>query len=160
MFRFLFGLMIGVTIGVGCYMYWKRPMTQFKVGVAERRATARVEAAGGKISDSVQEAVQSIDTDGIKQQLAQTGQTVANKAQQAGNAIVYATDDMRTTATVKSQLAVHPHLSALNISVSTTAGVVTLSGKVATQQNVKEAMQVALNVEGVREVVAALQVGP
>jgi len=49
-------------------------------------------------------------------------------------------------------------LSALSISVNTTEGVVTLSGTVSSSENVSKAMLLAMETDGVREVISTLQV--
>ena len=51
-------------------------------------------------------------------------------------------------------------LSALSISVNTTAGVVTLSGFVNSTEDISKAMLLALETDGVREVISTLQVKP
>ena len=51
-------------------------------------------------------------------------------------------------------------LSALSISVNTTSGIVTLSGTVSSPEHISKAMLLAMETEGVREVVSTLQVRP
>jgi osmotically-inducible protein OsmY len=77
-----------------------------------------------------------------------------------GNTITDATADARTTATIKAKLLADPDLSALSISVSTTAGKVTLSGAVTSPEKIAKAIKLAMSVDGVREVVSTLQVKP
>ena len=71
-----------------------------------------------------------------------------------------ATADTRTTAAIKLKLAAEPELSALQISVDTTAGLVTLAGKVKSAELAERAVAVAGSVDGVREVKSTLQVNP
>jgi hyperosmotically inducible periplasmic protein len=75
-----------------------------------------------------------------------------------GEKIADSAADARVTAAIKAKLAVDPDLSALAISVSTTSGIVTLSGKVGSAELVGKAMLVALETEGVRDVIATMQV--
>jgi osmotically-inducible protein OsmY len=53
-----------------------------------------------------------------------------------------------------------PGLSAFAITVDTTDGVVTLSGKVSAPEQVARAVKLALERENVRKVISTLQVGP
>jgi osmotically-inducible protein OsmY len=94
----------------------------------------------------------------IREDLARTGQVVRRKAREAGQAIADATADARTTAAIKGKFLADPALSALSISVNTTAGVVTLSGTVSSTEDIGKAMLLAMDCAGVREVVSTLQV--
>ena len=49
-------------------------------------------------------------------------------------------------------------LSALSISVNTTEGIVTLSGTVSSAEDISKAMLLAMETDGVREVISTLQV--
>ena len=69
-----------------------------------------------------------------------------------------ATADARVTTSIKGKLVADPRLSALSISVNTTDGVVTLSGAVSTREEISKAMLLAMEVEGVKEVISTLQV--
>ena len=94
----------------------------------------------------------------IKDELARSGQVVRREATEAGHAIADATADARTTATIKAKLVASRDLSALNISVNTTDGVVTLSGAVSSSEHISKAILLAMDTDGVREVVSTLQV--
>jgi hyperosmotically inducible protein len=63
------------------------------------------------------------------------------------------------TTKVKSKLAADPEVSALNVSVTTEEGVVFLTGRVANEHQREEAVRLARNTEGVRDVVDHLSVG-
>ena len=82
----------------------------------------------------------------------------AARRSEAGHAIADATADARITAAIKAKLVASRDLSALNISVNTTAGVVTLSGHVSSPENISKAMLLAMETDGVREVISTLQV--
>ena len=84
----------------------------------------------------------------------------AARPREAGHAIADATADARTTATIKAKLVASRDLSALNISVNTTAGVVTFSGAVSSSEDISKAILLAMETDGVREVVSTLQVKP
>lgn len=67
--------------------------------------------------------------------------------------------DGEITASVKTRLAADPDVAAFNIDVDTLEGTVTLSGRVATDKERKEALEVARGTEHVRKVVDNLKVG-
>jgi len=96
----------------------------------------------------------------IKEDLSHGSQIVRRKAEEAGEAIADATADARVTAAIKAKLFAHKELSGMNISVNTTAGVVTLSGAVPSRDHVSKAMLLAMDTDGVREVISTLQVIP
>jgi osmotically-inducible protein OsmY len=96
----------------------------------------------------------------ISNEMARTGRVMRQKAQEAGQAIADATADARVTAAIKTKLVSDPDLSAWNISVNTTEGVVTLAGKVSSAKDIGTAVLVAMQTEGVKEVISTLQVKP
>ena len=67
-------------------------------------------------------------------------------------------DDATITANVKSALIKAPNVDALAIDVDTVNGVVTLSGRVKTQNEANLARDVARGIEGVKDVKSMLQV--
>ena len=71
-----------------------------------------------------------------------------------------AVDDSTVTAKVKTKLATDSQTSAIKIGVDTTGGVVTLSGTVPTPEDISKAMLLAMETDGVTEVVSTLQVKP
>ncbi len=75
-----------------------------------------------------------------------------------GEAASDATLDTRATAAIKTKLAADADLSALSISVTTTEGRVTLSGTVASPELIGKAIALALETEGVREVVSTMKI--
>lgn len=69
--------------------------------------------------------------------------------------------DAGITSKVKSKLAADPEVTAMNVDVDTTDGVVTLSGLVRTESQREEAEELARNTEGVKRVRNLLEVvGP
>jgi hyperosmotically inducible protein len=69
-------------------------------------------------------------------------------------------DDATITARVKTVLLNDTQVSATQINVSTTAGIVTISGTVKTPAEGARAIELARSVTGVRDVKSALQVSP
>ena len=122
----------------------------------------QIESAAKSARDSVQAQLRVLDLrpQDVKDELARTGQVVRRKAKEAGQAIADATADPRTTAAIKAKLLASHDLSALRISVNTTAGIVTLSGSVNSNEDIGKAMLLAMEADGVREVVSTLQVKP
>lgn len=105
--------------------------------------------------------------DDIKAQAVEVREKAAEKAPEvkaafakAGEKVADATADARTTAAIKLKLAAEPDLSALQISVDTTAGMVTLAGRVKSPELADKAVTVAQSIDGVREVRSTLQVNP
>jgi hyperosmotically inducible periplasmic protein len=126
------------------------------MGLGPERVNAEGALKGA--AAQVEKAVSDIDLKAIAEELKQTGRVIRRKAGQAARKLEDATEDGRTTAAIKARLALDPSLSALDISVDTTDGRVTLAGKVNTPEDVARAMQIALEQENVSEVVSTLQV--
>lgn len=94
----------------------------------------------------------------IKDEMSKAGHVIREKTGEAVHTASDATADARITAAIKAKYVKDPNLSALNISVSTTNGKVTLSGTASSPENIKRAMQLAMETDGVREVTSTLQV--
>jgi len=67
-------------------------------------------------------------------------------------------DDATITARVKTVLLNDPQVAATKIDVSTTGGIVTLSGSVKSKADEARAIEVARTVTGVRDVKSMLQI--
>jgi osmotically-inducible protein OsmY len=151
-------LLIGIALGAaGVWLYTTQQ------GKSTARATGeQIESATKSARDAIEDKLHVLDlrSDDIKDELAKTGTVVRRKAREAGTAIADATADARTTAAIKGKLLANRDLSALSISVNTTGGVVTLSGSVNSTQDISKAMLLAMETDGVREVVSTLQVKP
>ncbi len=98
--------------------------------------------------------------DEIKADLANSGRVVREKSvpalQQAG--VVF--DRARIVAVINGKLVADPQLSALRINVEADDGVVTLRGTVKSPELISRATLLALDTEGVHQVVALLSVDP
>ncbi len=129
---------------------------------AAKSAGNQIHNAATSALDTVQEKLRVLDlrTNDIKDELARTGQIVRRKTREAGQAIADVTADARITGAIKGKLLANRELSAMSISVNTTAGVVTLSGFVSSTEQISKAMLLALETDGVREVISTLQVRP
>lgn len=152
----MFGLILGVALcGAVVWYYGNHP-----VPVQARQAGDDLKNAAVETKDYVQEKADSLDlsTTNIKAELARTGAIVRRKASDAGQVVADATADTRITATIKGKLVGDPNLSALSISVSTTDGLVTMSGAASSPDNIRKAVQLAWETDGVRGVVSTIQV--
>ena len=84
--------------------------------------------------------------------------TVDNKLGSAADSAKVTIDDAMITTKVKGELLKHDAIDSGDISVETTNGVVTLSGFVTSQEQIKQAAEVAGQVEGVASVSDKLNV--
>ena len=156
--RIVVTLLIGVIIGaVGVWLY------ATKEGQSTAKAAGdQIESAAKSTRDVVQDKLKAweLGSDDIKDELAKTGTVVRRKAKDAGQALADATADARTTAAIKGKLLASRDLSAMSISVNTTSGVVTLSGSVTSPEDVSKAMLLAMETDGVDQVISTLRVQP
>jgi hyperosmotically inducible protein len=143
----------GVLVGVAGHWYFTQPGG--KAGMADAKESVREGAA--QVGRSLSE---TFSADNIKEELARTGKVIREKTKQAGAAIADATANARTTGAIKSKLVQDSGLAAFKIDVDTTDGVVTLSGTVATHEEIARAMKIAWDTDGVNKVVSTLQVKP
>jgi len=149
---FVLGLIIG---SAGLWFYLSaNGRSQVRNGEAELGNAAR------SARDAIGERLRALhlNPDEVKDELARTGQVVRRKAQEAGQTIANAAADTKVTATIKGKLLVNHELASQDISVTTTDGVVTLSGTVGSVDDISRAMALAMETDGVREVVSKLQV--
>jgi hypothetical protein len=151
-------LVLGITLGAAAVWLY----STYRDDPRLRSAGQKVENAAKTTRDAAQAELRVLHLrpEDIKDELARTGQVVRREAREAGHAIADATADARVTGTIKAKLLASRDLSALNISVNTTAGVVTLSGTVSSSENISKAILLAMETDGVREVVSSLQVKP
>jgi osmotically-inducible protein OsmY len=95
-----------------------------------------------------------------REKVAEKTPEVKERVEKAADAVAEATSDARITAAIKLKLAGDPDLSAVQIHVSTTDALVTLSGRVKSPDFMDKAINLAKSVDGVREVKSTLQVTP
>ena len=154
--RFLLTLICGVLIGAAAVWFYARSQEKPALQTTEQQFKDAAKSAG----NTIQEQLDKFHLTGadIKKDLAQTGQIIREKTQQAGQAISDATADARVTATIKAKLVRDPDLSAWHISVNTTDSVVTLSGSVSSPEDIGKAVLLAMQTDGVKKVISTLQV--
>jgi osmotically-inducible protein OsmY len=150
----LFGLALG---GAGMWFYLTH-----RDDPALQRLGEHVGHAGDDVREAAQDRLQRLQlrSGDLQDELARTGQIVRRAAQDAGRAMADATADARITAAIKARYIADSRLSALRISVNCTEGRVTLAGTVASMEDIGHAMLLAMETEGVREVVSTLQIKP
>jgi len=156
--RVILALFLGLVIGAAVVWFYTVNRNEPRF----RSAQEKVETTAKNARDTVQDELKVLHlrSDDIKDDLARTGKVVRRSAREAGQAIADATADARITAAIKGKLVASKDLSALNISVNTTAGVVTLSGTASSPENISKAMLLAMDTDGVHEVISTLQVKP
>ena len=155
--------LLGIILGAAGYWY----VLQLPVQQAGQQAQQKASEAASAAADAAKQARQALAAKldalqlrakDITEDLKQKGEVVRRAAREAGDAAVDAATDTRITAEVKRKLLADPDLSALDVSVNTTNGRVTLSGTVSAADQIGKSMLLALETEGVREVVSTLQV--
>ena len=164
---FIIGILIGIIIGIGALWYITGGRDTPEVRQAEERAVSKAEDAKDSAINALEKTRQALEAkleawelrpEDIREELSEQGEVVRRKSREVGEAVSDAASDTRITATIKARLAADPDLSAFSVSVSTTDGKVTLSGKVKSPELVGKAVALALETDGAREVVSTLQV--
>lgn len=149
------GFLLGALVGAAAHWYFVQPDTASDLETAR----SQVREGAGKMKESITEQIDKLDTEKIKEGIANTGKAVSDKARQAGQVIADATSDARITATIKAKFAKSSDVSALNIKVSTTDGLVTLSGTAQSVTELAKALEIAQDTEGVRKVRSTIEIG-
>jgi len=156
--RAFFALIVGILIGAAAIWFYTsnqgKPSTQ--------STGDQIENAAKSARDTVQEKLRVLDLrpEQVREDLERTGRVIRKKAREASQVISDATADARITGAIKGKLVSSKDLSALSISVNTTEGIVTLSGSVNSTEEIGKAVMLAMDTDGVREVISTLQVRP
>ncbi|HEX3720057.1 MAG TPA: BON domain-containing protein [Verrucomicrobiae bacterium] len=146
--KVFFGFILGVAVTVAV-VWFVNPGTRNRAEADTQRAET---ATKDKMDDL------GLTPKNIKDEFARTGKVIRRKSEAAGKAIADATADARITAAIKAKIVADPNLSALSISVSTTDGCVTLSGTASSPDNIRRAMTLAYDTDGVTQVISTLSV--
>jgi len=152
----LFSLFVLALIGFVAFWY----VTEARRQETVQKAEEEVAKTAVRLKDAIEEKLKntSLRGDAIKEELARSVNVVRQLARDVGAADAEATADRRVTAAIKAKLVTDPDLSALSISVNTTYDVFTLSGTAPSYDAIGKAMLLALETDGVREVISTLQV--
>ncbi len=153
--RLMFGFIVGVLVGAGGYWYLMGKPSPDLSGAGDK-----LKAGADKVKGAIQEKLEELRSEDVKEELARSGTVIREKARTAGATVADATSDARITASIKAKLLKEPGLSSLRIHVETTDGLVTLSGAVSSHDDLAKAVRLALETEGVNKVISTLQVKP
>jgi hypothetical protein len=151
---FAFGFVVALLILAGIIWYYSDKNSH------ARQARDQFTGATTQTREFVQEKLGDLNLspDSIKDELARTGQIIRRKTQAVTHSVSEATADDRITTAITAKLAADPDLSPFSISVKTTDGHVALSGATSSPGNIAKAIQLAMNTDGVVEVVSTIQV--
>ena len=150
---FFSGLLIGALLLGAAIWYYKDKNPQAHAAAEEIKDAAR------NTKDFVKEKLGlNISSDNIKDEMSHFGRVVRDKAHAAGKVIADETADARITTAIKAKMVADPDLSAIKISVHTSDGRVTLYGTASSPENIRKAIQLAWDTDGVKEVDSTLQV--
>jgi osmotically-inducible protein OsmY len=154
--KVIIALVAGLAIGAAIVWFLMVPPGSHAPG---RGTGAQLENTAKNAGDALQEKLKAwhLRPQDLKEELSAGGQIVRRKAQQASQSLADATADARITAAIKAKLLARRDLSALSVSVNTTSGVVTVSGMVSSPEEVSKILVLAMETEGVREVISTLQ---
>jgi len=111
----------------------------FVFGLAGCQQEGTAEKAGQKIDQSAESAGKKVE---------KAGEAVVEKVEKTGEYM----EDSAITAKIKAEILSDPLLKVSQINVTTTNGVVKLSGKVDSQQSIDRAMKIARSVKDVKSV--------
>jgi len=154
--RMLFCFLIGVGTGAGGLWYLQQGSNRPNFDQARNVVVSEADKARAGLKEKIGEMTVS----SITEELGRSGTVIREKARSTSQSLADTAANTRTTATIKARLLGEPGLSAFAINVDTTDGVVTLSGKVDSAEQVGRAVDLALKTDGVRKVISTLQVSP
>ncbi len=150
--KYLIIFLIGAASGVYAYIYFiESPRTT-------AHASAPVESEKTTANSSTANSDKALNTATIKDELSRTGQVVRRKAVEVGHSIASATHRARIVAVINAKYTLDRDLSSRAISVDLDNSKVTLRGKVANADLIARAITLALDTDGVSEVVSQLTV--
>lgn len=109
------------------------------IGLTSCQQEGTAEKAGKKIDKAIEK---------VEEKSQEAGKAIEDKAEKAG---VYI-DDSAITAQIKAEILSDPLLKVAQINVTTSNGIVKLSGVVDTQQSIDRAMEIARGVKHVKSV--------
>ncbi len=162
---FFNGLIFGVILGAAGYWFIEKkarehPEAEQRAEAAAAQAQSSAGEAGRHLSDAFKAKLETLDlrSDQIKDELARTGKIVRRKAHDLGDQVADAATDARIVTAIKAKYAANADLSVWSISVSSDQGRVALSGTVSAEEYIGEAVALALETDGVRDVTSTLTV--
>ena len=151
--KFFITLVVGIAIGAAAIWYFQNSHKQSAAEKFADQIKDGAHSAGSAIADQWHK----LRTEDIADEIARTGRVIREKTQAAGQTVADATADARITAAIKAKLVGDSGLASLSISVNTTKGVVTLSGAVSSVEQIRKAISIAMDADGVTKVISTLQ---
>jgi gas vesicle protein len=153
---FLLGVIVGAVLSLGTAWYFAIGRHRADVRRAQDTTAATLHRAADAAEAKV--AAWHLTTPEITAELARTGKVVRRSVTTFGEQAGHVANDAAITGRIKAKLVADRELSAWDININTTAGIVTLSGIVPAHGHIGRATMLALDTEGVREVHSTLQV--
>jgi hyperosmotically inducible periplasmic protein len=154
--RFFLTLLIGIALGIAAVWYFNHNKTNSQFATAGQEIKSTAQNASDALADKLRS--WHLNREDITNEL--SGKVMREKTDAAGKALKDATADARVTTAIKAKYVKDSDLSAWDIHVSTTDGVVTLSGTVSNPDLIGKAMEEALDTDGAQQVISTLQVKP
>ena len=168
--NFMIALLLGAILGAGAVWYMNGKKEE-KPAATPPPTKSSTEQTLDDIRKGVSNTAESVRTaidgkldawhlrgDDIKEELTAKGKVVRRQTREAVEEVKDATKDAAITTKIKGKYALDKEVSALNVSVNTTEGVVTLSGTASSYDAISKAMLIAMDTEGVKQVVSTIQV--
>jgi hypothetical protein len=157
---FLFGLVIAALIAAGVWYFVLKPESaapaaQVEVGPDDDPPAPTDE---NTIARKMRE--WKLTPEDLKRELASAGKIVREKGRALGDKVATATSDVTIITKIKAKYALDNRLQALKISVGCKDGQVALSGSVAAPDLIGRAVVLAIDTDGVVDVVSSLTVEP
>lgn len=154
--EFFVGLIVGAVLALGTGWYFTVGRQRADVRHAQDVSAAKVQQA----ADSVEAKLKSwhLNTDEIKAEMEKTGKVVRQSVREWSGTAADVAGDARITGTIKAKLVADKEIGGWSIGVSTSDGVVTLSGTVANFEQIARAILIASETPGVRKTLSTIQV--
>ena len=156
--RFFLTLLVGIALGIAAVWYFNHNKNNSQFATAGQEIKSTAQNAGDAIADKLRS--WKLTREDITNELSRTGKVIREKTDAAGKVLKDATADARVTAAIKAKYLKDSEPSAWDIHVSTTDGIVTLSGTVSSPELIGKAMEQALDTDGAQQVISTLQVKP
>jgi osmotically-inducible protein OsmY len=160
--RFFNGLVLGIILSAAAFFYFGTRYLQ-QPGAPSHHESARARAAAATnaivvVAPRHQDlALLELRDEEIKTELKQNREIIRRKPRDIGDAAAVPDSDSNAVTEIKAQIQADPGLSAWDISVSCAHGHVALIGTVESFHNIGEAIAIALEPGGVRDVTSTLQ---
>lgn len=122
----------------------------FVLGMSSCQREGTAEKAGKKMDQAAEKAGEKMDqvTEKVGDKIEEAGEAISEKAEIAGEYM----DDSAITTKIKAEIMSDPLLKVSQISVTTTNGVVTLSGEVDSEQSIDRAMEIVHSINDVKAI--------